>query len=87
MNDHTNTELLKYLGDFALIHQKMALSVYLGETFPAELAESKKTVSKLQDETRSYEAEALRLATEILRVSLKRDPDEEAVYKANNWWF
>lgn len=87
MNNPENTELLKYLGDFALIHQKMALSVHLKETFPSELAESKSIVCKLNDETRAYEAEALRLATGILRLFLLRDPIEEDVYKANNWWF
>lgn len=87
MNEHGNTDLLKYLCDFALIHQKMALSVHLKETFPSELPESKKIVGKLHDDTRAYETEALRLATEILRLALRRDPYEEEVYKANNWWF
>ena len=31
MNEHKNTDLLKNLGDFALIHQKMALNVHLNE--------------------------------------------------------
>lgn len=87
MTEHERSYLLECLRDFAVIHQKMALSVHFTETFPGELAESKNVVSKLQEETRVYETEALRLATEILRLSLEREPIEEEVHQANNWCF
>lgn len=86
MKEQEHSYLLECLRDFALIHQKMALSVHFTEAFPGELAGSKNVVSNLHDETRAYEAEALRLATEILRLSLEREPIEEEVHKANNWW-
>lgn len=87
MKENENMDILKYLRDFALIHQKMALSVHFAQAFPGELSESKEIVSKLHDETRNLEAEAISLATKILRLALQRVPNEEEVYKANDWWF
>ena len=67
MTEQERIDHLKYLCEFAQIHQKMALSVHLEETYPVELADSTAMVKRLHEETRAYEEEANRLAAEILR--------------------